>query len=90
MVQGFTQANVLGRVEKIIRTQIASDTALSLETHLQDDLGMDSLELVELGIALENEFSIELPDADVRRCVTLDDIVQLVEGSEPEEKVGNV
>lgn len=86
MTQGFTQENVSARVEKIIHTQIGSDTALSPETHLQEDLGMDSLELVELGITLENEFDVAIPDAEVRRCATLDDLVQLVHRAEPEAK----
>ena len=90
MAQEFTQENVFARVEKIISVQVGSDTALSPGTHLQDDLGMDSLELVELGIALGNEFGIELPDADVHRCATLSDIVQLVQSAESEEKVKSV
>ena len=90
MAQEFTQENVVGRVEKIISVQVGSDTALSPETHLKDELGMDSLELVELGIALGKEFGIELPDADVRRCATLSDIVQLVQSAESEEKVKSV
>ncbi len=90
MIQEFTQENVVARVEKIIRTQVGSDTVLSPETHLQDDLGMDSLELVELGIALENEFGMELPDANVRRCATLGDIAQLIQHAESEQKVKSV
>lgn len=90
MEQGFTREDVVARVEKIIRAQIGSDTVLSPEIHLQDDLGMDSLELVELGIALENEFGIELPDADVRHCATLGDIAQLVQSAGSEQKVKSV
>ncbi len=87
MTQDFTQEIVSSRVENIICEQVGSDTSLSAETHLQDDLGMDSLELVELGVTLENEFSVSLPDADVRCCVTLSDVIQLVLRAESEEKV---
>jgi acyl carrier protein len=90
MALGFIEEDVSARLEKIIQAQIGSDTALSPETHLQDDLGMDSLELVELGIALENAFAIELPGAVMRRCATLGDLVQLVRSVEPEEKVRSV
>ena len=86
MAQELTRENVVARVEKIISVQVGSDTVLSPETHLQDDLGMDSLELVELGIALGNEFGIELPDAAVRRCATLGALVQLIERIASEEK----
>ena len=90
MAHGFIQKDVFARVEKIIHAQIGSDSALSSETNLQDDLGMDSLELVELGMELEHSFGVELPDADMRRCVTVGDLVQLVCSVEPEEKVGSV
>ena len=86
MAQGFIQEDVSVRVEEIIRTQVGSDTDLSSETHLQDELGMDSLELVELGVALEKAFRLELPDADVRRCATVDDIVHLVLRAESEQR----
>jgi len=90
VTQGFIGEDVSARVEKIIQAQIGGDTVLSLETHLQDDLGMDSLELVELGIALEHAFAIKLSDAEIRRCVTLGDLVQLVCSVEPEGKVRSV
>lgn len=86
MAQRFTTETVSSRVEKIINQQIGSDTPLSLDTNLQEDLGMDSLELVELGITLENEFDVSVPDASVRRCATIDDLVQLVSHSELEQE----
>ena len=90
MVLRFIEEDVSARVEGIIHAQIGGENALSPGTHLQDDLGMDSLELVELGIALENAFAIKLPDAEIRRCVTLGDLVQLVCSVEPEGKVRSV
>lgn len=90
MAQGFTQENVSSRVEKIIGKQIGSDTALSPETQLQDDLNLDSLELVELSITLEKEFGVPLADAQVRHCVTLSDVIQLVLRAEPEEEASSV
>ena len=86
MIKGFSQEIVSSRVEKIIRQQIGGDTILSPETNLQDDLGMDSLELVELGITLENAFAVSIPDADMRRCATFDDVIQLVCRAESEAK----
>lgn len=81
---GFSLESIAARVEKIIHTQIGSTAPLSLTTNLQEDLDMDSLELVELGISLENEFDVSLPDAEVRRCSTIGDIVQLVNLAEQE------
>ena len=87
MAQIITQEIVASRVDTIIRKQVGSDTSLSPETHLQDDLGMDSLELVELGVTLEKEFHVAVPDAEVRRCVTLSDVTHLILRAEPEEEV---
>ena len=87
MAQIVTQEIVASRVENIIRKQVGSDTSLFPETHLQDDLGMDSLELVELGVALENEFGVSIADADVRRCGTLSDVIHLVLRAESDERV---
>ena len=84
MAHEFTLEHIAARVEKIIHTQIGSTAPLSLTTNLQEDLDMDSLELVELGISLENEFDVSLPDAQVRRCSTIGDIVQLVNLAEQE------
>ena len=86
MSQEFTLENIASRVASIIHEQIGSTVPLSPSTHLQDDLGMDSLELVELGITLENEFDVAIPDAKMRRCATLDDLVQVVSYAEQEQE----
>ncbi len=90
MAQGYVQEDVSARVEKIIQQQIGNDIPLSLDTNLQEDLDMDSLELVELGIALENEFDVSIPDAKVRRCATFNDIVQLIMHTEQEQEAKRV
>ncbi len=68
-------------VEEIVRQHVGSSDVLLPEVHLLDELSIDSLELVELGVTLEKKFAITLPDAEVRRCVTLADVIQLVEGT---------
>jgi acyl carrier protein len=49
-----------------------------------DDLGADSLDTVELVMALEEEFSIEIPDEDAEKMTTVGDAVKYIE-----EKIGN-
>ena len=78
MTQESTQERIASRVEEIVRKQTERNDILSPKTNLKDDLDLDSLELTELAITLEKAFSLPIPDAQVRRCVTLDDIVQLV------------
>ena len=48
------------------------------DSHLQNDLGLDSLDQVEFGLAVEDEFDIEIPDEDAEQIVTLGDAVELI------------
>ena len=68
------------RVHSIVTDQLGVDKdSLSPEANLLDDLGADSLDVVELVMALEEEFSIEVPDDDVENIRTVGDIVQYIE-----------
>ncbi len=67
------------KVNTIIGDQLGvEDGSLVPEANLLDDLGADSLDVVELVMALEEEFSIEVPDEDVENIRTIGDIVQYV------------
>jgi acyl carrier protein len=71
---------VIQRVSSIIGEQLGVEQSdLVPEASLLDDLGADSLDVVELVMALEEEFSIEVPDDDVENIRTIQDIVQYVE-----------
>ena len=53
------------RVHQLIVEQLGADEAeVSLDAHLRDDLGADSLDMVELTMALEEEFGREIADAE--------------------------
>jgi acyl carrier protein len=78
MANHLTQEAIASRIEEIVKEHIGADEALTPETHLQDDLAVDSLERVELGIKLEKAFGIELTNEKVRNIVTLGDFIQLV------------
>lgn len=49
------------------------------ETSLTEDLGADSLDCVEIIIALEQRFKIEIPDEDAENLLTVDQIVKYIE-----------
>ena len=49
-----------------------------MEASFIDDLGADSLDLVELIMALEEEFGIEIPDGDAEKVVTVGDVVSYI------------
>ncbi|XP_011689715.1 PREDICTED: acyl carrier protein, mitochondrial isoform X1 [Wasmannia auropunctata] len=57
-------------------------TKLSLESHFMDDLGLDSLDHVEIIMAMEDEFGFEIPDMDAERLLKPKDIVRYVADKE--------
>ena len=67
------------KVNSIIVDQLGVEGgSLVPEANLLDDLGADSLDVVELVMALEEEFGIEVPDEDVENIRTIGDIVRYV------------
>ncbi len=60
-------------------TQLDVDESqVTLDSSFVDDLGADSLDVVELIMALEQEFNIEIPDEDAEKIITVNDAVQYV------------
>ncbi|XP_013145515.1 PREDICTED: acyl carrier protein, mitochondrial isoform X1 [Papilio polytes] len=55
---------------------------LTLESHFMTDLGLDSLDHVEVIMAMEDEFGFEIPDGDAERLVRPKDIVQYIADKE--------
>ncbi|XP_068633321.1 acyl carrier protein, mitochondrial isoform X1 [Battus philenor] len=55
---------------------------LSIDAHFMNDLGLDSLDHVEVIMAMEDEFGFEIPDADAERLVKPRDIVQYIADKE--------
>ena len=70
---------VYERVKKIILEQLGTvDTAVTMDASFLDDLGADSLDIVELVMAFEEEFDIEIPDTDAEKVVTVGDVVEYI------------
>lgn len=64
------------KVREIIVDQLGvSADQVKMEARFIDDLGADSLDTVELIMALEEEFSVEIPDEDAEKLVTVGDAV---------------
>lgn len=71
---------VLDVIKGMIIDQLGvSDDELQLETNLMKDLEADSLDAVEIIMAIEDEYDIEIPDEDAERFQTIGDIVSYVE-----------
>ena len=67
---------IFDKVKEIIVEQLGvQETSINLEASFVDDLGADSLDIVELVMALEEEFNIEIPDADAEKVATVGDVV---------------
>ena len=71
--------NTEERVKQIIADQLMVDeTEITPGANLQDDLGADSLDVVELVMAFEEEFDLEISDEDAERCKTVKDVLDYI------------
>ena len=71
--------STLEKVKKVVVDQLSCDEALvTPEASFTADLGADSLDTVELVMAFEDEFGIALPDEDVAKLKTIQDIVTYI------------
>lgn len=67
------------RVKKIIIEQLGvKEEQVSLEASFVDDLGADSLDTVELVMALEEEFECEIPDEDAEKITTVQQAIDYI------------
>ena len=72
----MSSEEVFEKVKSIIVEQLGvAETAVTMEASFIDDLGADSLDIVELIMALEEAFDIEIPDADAEKVATVGDVV---------------
>lgn len=67
------------KIADILAEQLDADRdAMTLDTKIAEDLGADSLDLVDLLMSVEDEFGIEIPDEDVENIQTIGDIVDYI------------
>lgn len=73
---------VFDRVKDILVTQLdLDDDKVTAESGIAEDLGADSLDVVELLMAIEDEFGIEIPDDEIENIKTVDDLVKYIENN---------
>jgi len=70
ILQAF--AGVLAKTAKV------EPTAVTLDRRLRDELGIDSLSLIDVAVAGEDEFGVRIPDEDLERFETVGDVVDFV------------
>ena len=74
---------VFEKIKSLIVDQLdVDDDAVTMTANIQDDLGADSLDVVDLVMSLEEEFDIEIPDDAVEDIKTVGDIVKYIEDNQ--------
>lgn len=75
----MSSEEVFDKVKEIIVEQLGvAENTVTMEASFIDDLGADSLDIVELIMALEEEFDLEIPDADAEKIVSVSDVVDYI------------
>ena len=71
---------IFDKIKEIIAEQLGvEEDVITMETNLMKDLEADSLDAVEIIMAIEDEYDIEVPDEDAEKFQTVTDIVKYVE-----------
>ena len=70
----------MDRIKKIIVDQLGVDgSKITENSSFVDDLGADSLEIVELIMVFEEEFDLEIPDKEVEKMKTVGDVIKYLD-----------
>lgn len=71
---------IFDKIKEIIIEQLQVDESeVTMDTNLMKDLSADSLDAVEIIMAIEDEFAFEIPDEDAEKIQTVGDLVRYVE-----------
>ncbi len=73
---------IFEKLKEIIADQLeVEEDAITMEAELVDDLGADSLDLVDLVMSIEDEFDVEVPDEAIENIKTIGDAVRFIEAN---------
>lgn len=73
---------MLDKIKEVVVDQLGVDAdQVTLEANFVDDLGADSLDTVELIMAFEEEFDVEIPDTEAEKIKTVQDVVNYIESN---------
>ncbi|MBE6765509.1 MAG: acyl carrier protein [Clostridia bacterium] len=71
---------VFEKIKAILAEQFdVEEDTITMETNIQDDLGADSLDVVDLMMSIEDEFEFEVADNELENVRTVDELVKFVE-----------
>ena len=75
----MAEQEIYDRVKKIVVDRLGvTENTVTMEAGFTEDLGADSLDTVELVMAFEEEFNIEIPDEDAEKIATVKDAVNYI------------
>ncbi|MFR2561486.1 MAG: acyl carrier protein [Anaeromassilibacillus sp.] len=75
---------VLEKVKAILSEQFdVEEDSITADTSIADDLGADSLDVVDLLMSIEDEFEIEIPDEEIDNIKTVGELVKYIEDVNP-------
>ena len=73
------EKEILEKIKKILGNQLGiNEENIKMESTFVDDLAAESLDIVELVMAIEEEFGIEISDSDAEKIVTVGDVVKYI------------
>lgn len=79
----MTNEEIFGSIKSMIVDQLGVDeSTITLESSFIDDLNADSLDMVELVMAMEQEFDVSIPDEVAEKVATVGDAVDYIKGLE--------
>ncbi len=71
---------VFEKMKQILADQLDADIdSITMDTDIQDDLGADSLDVVEMLMSIEDEFEIEIPDEKIESLKTVGQVVDYIQ-----------
>ncbi|OJD22008.1 acyl carrier protein [Blastomyces percursus] len=82
---GLTQSEIEGRIVDLLKNfdKVSDPSKITSTSHFSNDLGLDSLDTVEVVMAIEEEFSIEIPDKEADAIHSIDQAVSYIQ-SQPD------
>jgi acyl carrier protein len=86
LTHGDFMSEIEGKIRKVIAQQLSvSEENITPDARFIDDLGADSLDTVELVMALEEEFSVDIPDEEAEKIHTFQDVINYIKAQTGKE-----
>ena len=74
---------VFEKIKKLLADQLDADAdVMTMDTRISEDLGADSLDVVELLMCIEDAFEVEIPDEEIENLKTIGDVVEYIQSKE--------